>query len=35
LHGWVYHIGSGGVTCHDAAADQFVPLAEHYAHLLS
>ena len=35
LHGWVYHIGSGAVTCHDAAADQFVPLAEHYAHLLS
>ena len=35
LHGWVYHIGSGGVTCHDAAADQFVPLADHYAHLAS
>lgn len=35
LHGWVYHIGSGAVTCHDAAAGQFVPLADHYAHLAS
>ena len=35
LHGWVYHIGSGAVTCHDAAASKFVPLADHYAHLLS
>ena len=35
LHGWVYHIGSGAVTCHDTAASKFVPLADHYAHLLS
>ena len=35
LHGWVYHIGSGAVTCHDAAASKFVPLADHYAHLSS
>ena len=35
LHGWVYHIGSGAVTCHDAAVSKFVPLADHYAHLLS
>jgi len=35
LHGWVYHIGSGAVTCHDAAASKFVPLADHFAQLLS
>ena len=35
LHGWVYHIGSGAVTCHDAAAGQFVPLADYYANLAS
>lgn len=35
LHGWVYHIGSGAVTCHDTTAGQFVPLADHYAHLSS
>ena len=35
LHGWVYHIGTGEVTCHDAATHQFVPMADHYATLLA
>jgi len=35
LHGWVYHIGTGEVTCHDAATNQFVPMADHYATLLA
>ena len=35
LHGWVYHIGTGEVTCHDAATNQFVPIADHYANLLT
>ena len=34
LHGWVYNIGSGDVTCHDAATNQFKPVAEQYAALL-
>ena len=35
LHGWVYHIGTGMVTSHDAATNQFIPIADHYADLLS
>ena len=35
LHGWVYHIGTGEVTCHNAATSQFVPMADHYATLLA
>lgn len=35
LHGWVYHIESGAVTCYDDAAGQFVPLEQRYASLLS
>jgi len=34
LHGWLYHIGSGAITCHNAETDQFIPIAEHYANLL-
>ena len=34
LHGWVYHIGTGEVTRHNAATSQFVPMADHYANLL-
>jgi carbonic anhydrase len=35
LHGWVYHIETGAVTCYDEAARQFVPVAERYASLLA
>ena len=31
LHGWVYHIGNGMVTCHDESADAFVDLEQRYA----
>jgi len=34
LHGWVYDIESGSVTCHDPERDAFVPLEERYASLL-
>ncbi len=34
LHGWVYDIETGGVTCHDAASDRFEPIEERYADLL-
>ena len=35
LHGWVYHIGTGAVTCHDASSGKFLPVADRYADLLS
>jgi len=35
LHGWVYHIESGEVTCYDDPAAKFIPLEERYASLLS
>ena len=31
LHGWVYDIGSGGVTVYDEASGKFLPAAEKYA----
>ncbi len=34
LHGWVYHIGSGEVTCYDEGSKRFVPLQERYASLM-
>jgi carbonic anhydrase len=35
LHGWVYNIESGAVTCYDEAAGQFIPVEERYASLLA
>ena len=35
LHGWVYHIGSGAVTCHDSGTGQFHPIADRYADLVA
>jgi carbonic anhydrase len=35
IHGWVYHIGSGTVYCHDTASQRFIPLEERYDNLLS
>ena len=34
LHGWVYHIGNGEVTCHDEARGEFISLKERYADLV-
>ncbi|MEM1229035.1 MAG: carbonic anhydrase [Pseudomonadota bacterium] len=34
LHGWVYHIESGEVTCYDETTGRFAPLEERYANLL-
>jgi len=34
IHGWVYHIESGAVTCYDDAQDAFIPLEERYASLI-
>ena len=31
LHGWVYNIGSGGVTAYDAEQDKFILVDQHYA----
>lgn len=35
LHGWVYHIESGSVTCYDEERGAFVPAEERYASLLA
>lgn len=35
LHGWVYHIGTGEVTCHDEESGKFLPVADRYADLLA
>jgi carbonic anhydrase len=35
LHGWVYHIETGGVTAYDAKAHKFLPIEERYASLLT
>ena len=34
LHGWVYHIEDGEVTCFDDAQEKFIPLQDRYAGLL-
>lgn len=34
LHGWVYDIGHGEIYCYEQKTGQFVPVAEHYAHVL-
>jgi len=33
LHGWIYHIGTGEVTCYDPASGKFIPVADRYAFL--
>lgn len=35
LHGWIYHIESGDVTCYDESQQKFVPIQERYASLIS
>jgi carbonic anhydrase len=35
LHGWIYNIEAGEVTCYDDDEEAFVPLSERYASLLS
>lgn len=34
LHGWVYDIERGEVHCYEGSKGKFVPVAEHYAHIL-
>jgi carbonic anhydrase len=34
LHGWVYDIESGQIYCYEDKAREWVPVAEHYAHIL-
>lgn len=34
LHGWVYDIEHGEICCYEAGAGTFVPVSEHYAHIL-
>jgi len=34
LHGWVYDIEHGEVYCYEQKSGKFVPVAEHYAHVL-
>ncbi len=34
LHGWLYHIETGEVTCYDEQSGRFTPLEERYASLL-
>jgi len=34
LHGWVYDIEHGEIHCYEANAGKFVPVSEHYAHIL-
>ncbi|MGR8949274.1 MAG: carbonic anhydrase [Gammaproteobacteria bacterium] len=35
LHGWVYHIENGMVTCFDEKQEAFIPLKDRYAELLT
>ncbi|MEY4642714.1 MAG: hypothetical protein RLZZ227_2708 [Pseudomonadota bacterium] len=34
LHGWVYDIEHGDIHCYEAGSGKFVPVSEHYAHIL-
>jgi len=34
LHGWVYNIGTGAITCYDESKDAFAPAQDVYSHLL-
>ena len=35
LHGWVYHIENGMVTCYDETKESFVALQDRYANLIN
>lgn len=35
LHGWVYDIETGEIVCYEADSREFVPVKEHYAHVLA
>ena len=34
LHGWVYDIPTGQIYCYESDSGQFVPVKEHYAHVI-
>ena len=34
LHGWVYDIEHGSIYCYEASNGKFVPVKEHYSHIL-
>lgn len=34
LHGWVYDIRHGEIHCYEETTGSFVPVSEHYAHIL-
>jgi carbonic anhydrase len=34
LHGWVYDIELGEIHCYEQSTGRFVPVSEHYAHVL-
>jgi carbonic anhydrase len=34
LHGWVYDIETGSIYCYEDSSRNFVPVAEHYAHVI-
>ena len=33
LHGWIYDIGTGEVTCHEPESGKFICVSDRYAHL--
>lgn len=35
LHGWVYDIEHGEIHCYEANTGKFVPVSEHYAHIVA
>lgn len=35
LHGWVYDIGHGSIYCYESANRTWVPVKDHYAHIVS
>jgi carbonic anhydrase len=35
LHGWVYDIEHGGIFCYETTTRKYVPVKEHYAHVLA
>lgn len=34
LHGWVYDIETGSIFCYESDSGKFVPVKEHYAHII-
>lgn len=35
LHGWVYDIETGGIFCYESESRKFVPVSEHYNHIIN